>query len=106
MPGEGKVLCQDELVIVPDAATGGETRRGFGREVWTGAGRKAEVPHFIRAKTDAPAEGGMFESGLSDAPGFRSRGESRVLHFGRKIESAAGAGDRDAAGVARTPNDG
>src|SRR5437016_796415 len=48
----------------------------------------------------------MFETGLSDAPGFRARRESYVFHFRRVIESTAGAGDRDAAGVARAPNDG
>ena len=48
----------------------------------------------------------MFETGLGDAPGFRARRESYVFHFRRVIESTAGAGDRDAAGVARPPNDG
>src|SRR3989442_185322 len=92
------------LAIIADAATARKTGRGFGSKIWTGAGRKAEVPHFVRAKTDAPVESGMFESGLGDAPGFGSRGESRILHFRGVIEPAAGAGDRDAAGVARAPN--
>src|SRR5438046_2516549 len=106
MPGEGKVLRQDELAIVANAAAGWQIRRGLGTKIRTATGGQPEGPHFIRAKAQAPAESRIFETGLGDAPGFGARGESRILHFRGVIESAAGAGDSDAAGVARPPDDG
>ena len=48
----------------------------------------------------------MLESGLGHTPRLRPRGEGRVLHFRGVIKSAEGAGDRDAAGIAWSPDDG
>src|SRR5205085_1662022 len=69
-------------------------------------GRKPDVPHFIRTKTGASAERGMFETSLRDAPGFRPRSESGVFHFRGVIEPVNRARDSDSARVARAPDDG
>src|SRR2546421_408645 len=104
MPGEGEVLRQDELAVVVDAATCRKTRRGLGEKIGAGAGGETEVPHFIRPKAGAAAKRGMFETGLGDAPRFRPGGERRIFHFHGVIEAAAGAGDGDATGIARAPD--
>src|ERR1043165_320052 len=100
MPGEGNILPEDEFAVIADPATYGKIRCGRRKKIGTAAGGKADVPHFVGTKTSATAKSGMFKTSFSDAPRFRPRCESGVLHFRGVIESPDGAGNRDPARVA------
>src|SRR5205085_591712 len=104
VPGERHVLPEDKLAVIADPMTAWKGRRGFGEKVRAGTGGEADVPHFIRTKAGASADGGVLEPPLSDPPGFGPGGQRGILHFRRVIESAATAGDCETARVVRTPN--
>src|SRR6266581_2298195 len=105
MPGEGSVLRQEQLTIVADTASDWKRRRGFGQKIWTGAGGKTKIPHFVRAHADASAEGWVFEPHFGEVPIFGSRSQSCVFDFHGVIELVDGAGRGRARGVARSPDD-
>src|SRR5436190_1598214 len=64
MPCEGDILSQNDLAIVANPAARRKPGRSLGEQIGTGARGEAEIPHFVRAKTQARVEGGMRETNL------------------------------------------
>src|SRR5262249_11322032 len=104
MPCEADVLPKNKLSIVADVPTGRQRGFCFTSEIWAFATREAEVPSFVRPESDPTAKSRIFKTILSNIPGLRTRGERCIFHFDGIIKLAQLAGNRNPAGVARSPD--
>src|SRR5258707_2880583 len=104
MPCEADVLSKNKLSIVADVPTGRQRRLCFTPKIWALATREAKIPCFVRPESNPAAKSRIFEAILGNIPGFGTRREGGILHFNRVIKSAQPAGDRNSAGVVRSPD--
>src|SRR6266478_3530926 len=104
MPCEADVLSKNKLSIVADVPTGRQRRFCFTPKIWALATREAEIPSFVRPESDPAAKSRIFEAILGNVPGFGTRGERRIFHFDGVIKSTQPAGDRNPAGIVRSPD--
>ena len=105
VPGITDVLSKNSLAIIAEAATRSERGSSQGTEIGPRACGETEVPSLVGTIVKAPVPGRVLPLGLGHIPGFRPRGQGRILQLRSKIHLAHGPGDGRAAGVARSPDD-
>src|SRR2546423_1855368 len=104
MPGEADVLAEHAFMVIADLAPEWQGRHRFRPKIGAVAGGESERPHLVRPEGDAAAHGWIIEIHPGDRPRFGPRRKRRVLHFDGVIELADSPGERNAGGVARTPD--
>src|SRR4029077_6854443 len=104
MPREADVLSQNKLSIVANVLPRRSRMFGLTPKIWALATREAKIPSFVRPESEPAAKSRIFKASLRDIPGFGTRREGCILHFDGIIKSTQSAGNRNPAGVVRSPD--